>query len=167
MTRMELSDCKTEAEIDAWFEAEASLKSARVISLRPVEPALPPDELANNDAMPDPLDRPLGQFVRPFVWRDPASLPPRQWVYGRHLIRKFVSATFAPGGVGKSALVLAEAMAMASGKPVLGIRPRKRLRVGYWNGEDPFEETERRAFAASILHGLDADDLEELRDPLG
>lgn len=87
-------------------------------------------------------------------------MPRRQWLYGRHLIRKFVSATFAPGGVGKSALALAEAMAMASGKPVLGVRPRDRLRVGYWNGEDPFEETERRALAASLLHDLGPDDLE-------
>jgi len=105
-------------------------------------------------------DAPLTHFVRPFVWRDPATIPRRQWVYGRRLIRKFVSATFAPGGVGKSALELAEAMAMASGRPLLGVKPRERLRVGYWNGEDPFEETERRAAAASILHGLCADDLE-------
>lgn len=102
-------------------------------------------------------DRP---FVRPFVWREPATIPRRQWLYGRHLIRKFVSATFAPGGVGKSALVLAEAMAMASGKPLLGHRPRDRLRVGYWNGEDPAEETERRALAAALLHDLGPDDLE-------
>lgn len=108
----------------------------------------------------DNADRPIGQFVRPFVWRDPATVPRRQWLYGRHLIRKFVSATFAPGGVGKSALVLAEAMAMASGKSVLGVKPRDRLRVGYWNGEDPFEETERRALAASLLHDLGPDDLE-------
>ena len=105
-------------------------------------------------------DRPIGQFVRPFVWRDPSTMPRRQWLYGRHLIRKFVSATFAPGGVGKSALVLAEAMAMASGKPLLGSRPRGRLRVGYWNGEDPYEETERRAHAAAILHDLTADDVD-------
>ncbi|AQR63332.1 hypothetical protein BZG35_03470 [Brevundimonas sp. LM2] len=87
-------------------------------------------------------------------------MPRRQWVYGKQLIRKFVSATFAPGGVGKSALVLAEAMAMASGKPVLGIRPVHRLKVGYWNGEDPFEETERRALAACLLHDLGPDDLD-------
>lgn len=99
-------------------------------------------------------------FVRPFVWREPSTIPRRQWLYGRHLIRKFVSATFAPGGVGKSALALAEAMAMASGKPLLGHRPRGRLRVGYWNGEDPAEETERRAVAAALLHDLGPADLE-------
>ena len=109
-------------------------------------------------AAADNDDRPIGQFVRPVLWRDPATMPRRQWLYGRHLIRKFVSATFAPGGVGKSALVLAEAMAMASGRAILGPKPLQRLRVGYWNGEDPFEETERRALAAAILHDLGPDD---------
>jgi len=112
----------------------------------------------NQDA-PKP-GRPVGQFVRSFIWRDPATMPRRQFPYGRHLIRKFVSATFAPGGVGKSSLVMGEAQAMASGKPLLGIKPRERLRVGYWNGEDPLEETERRAIAASLLHDLGPDDLE-------
>ncbi len=35
-----------------------------------------------------------------FVWRDPASIPPRPWVYGRHLIRKQVSVTVARGHAG-------------------------------------------------------------------
>ena len=157
MSAMRISD-------DDWLDDEAlaildrRAKRDRLGILR--EPALPPEALADNDVMLDPLDRPFGHFVRPFVWRDPAAMPRREWLYGRHLIRKFVSATFAPGGVGKSALALSEAMAMASGKALLGPRPRCRLRVGYWNGEDPFEETERRALAASILHDLSREDLE-------
>jgi hypothetical protein len=92
--------------------------------------------------------------------RDPATLPLRQWLYGRHLIRKFVSATFAPGGLGKTALTLAEAAAMASGKALLGVMPRQRCRVWVWCGEDPLEETERRLAAIAIHYGLAADDLE-------
>lgn len=141
---------------DDWLDAEARAVLAR----RSVAPALRAAEMADNNCMSDPLDRPIGQFVRPFVWREPAAMPRRQWLYGRHLIRRFVSATFAPGGVGKSGLVLAEAMAMASGKPLLGHRPRRRLRVAYWNGEDPFEESERRVLAACLLHDLGPDDLE-------
>lgn len=139
-----------------WLDAEARA----ILAKRSAAPALRAPEMADNNFMSDPLDRPIGQFVRPFVWRDPATMPRRQWLYGRHLIRKFVSVTFAPGGVGKSALVLAEAMAMASGKPLLGTRPQNRLRVAYWNGEDPFDETERRALAACVLHDLGPDDLE-------
>ena len=33
----------------------------------------------------------------PYRWTDPAEIPRRQWVYGRHLLRKFVSVTVAPG----------------------------------------------------------------------
>ena len=40
----------------------------------------------------------------PFAWVDPASIPPRQFLYGNHLIRQFLSTTIAHGGSGKSAL---------------------------------------------------------------
>ena len=35
-----------------------------------------------------------------YTWVDPAAIPPRQRLYGRHLIRKFYSITVAPGGDG-------------------------------------------------------------------
>lgn len=82
----------------------------------------PERTLPINEDAPKP-GRPVGQFVRSFIWRDPATIPRRQWPYGRHHIRKFVSATFAPGGVGKSSLVMGEAQAMASGKPLLESNP--------------------------------------------
>jgi AAA domain len=50
----------------------------------------------------------------PYVWQDPATLPMRRWLYGKHYIRKFLSATMAAGGLGKSSLVLVEAIAMAT-----------------------------------------------------
>ncbi|WP_084140378.1 AAA family ATPase [Brevundimonas nasdae] len=146
-------------DFDVEFEeaarrVEARRKTPGGAALRILDPV-------DDDGMTDvDLDRPLTHFVRPFRWRDPKTMPRRQWLYGGRLIRKFVSATFAPGGVGKSALSLAEAMSMASGKPILNINPRCRLRVGYWNGEDPFEETERRTLAAAILHDMTCDDLE-------
>lgn len=96
----------------------------------------------------------------PFVWRDPKMIPPRKFLYGEHLIRKFASAKFAAGGVGKSILALTEAIAMAAGRPLLGIVPRQRCRVWYWNGEDPKEETERRIAAICLHFGIAADDLE-------
>lgn len=115
------------------------------------EPGLVPDA---------PVEPQAPDWVRPFKWRDPSTLPRREWVYGDHYIRQFVSATFSPGGIGKSSLEIAEAIAMASGKPILGIKPKKRVRVAYWNGEDPFDETERRAMAIALHYGLTPDDLE-------
>ena len=32
----------------------------------------------------------------PFVWVDPAAIPRRQWLYGHHYVRKFISETVAP-----------------------------------------------------------------------
>ena len=96
----------------------------------------------------------------PYIWREPASIPRREFLYGQHLVRKFASAKFAAGGVGKSILALTEGIAMATGRPLLGITPPKRLRVWYWNGEDPREETERRIAAICLNYGIAAVDIE-------
>jgi hypothetical protein len=87
----------------------------------------------------------------PYVWTDPTTIPPRAWLYGRHLARRYVSTTVAPGGVGKSSLAIVEALAMVTGRDLLGKMPTGKLRVWYWNGEDPLEEIERR-IAAVCLH---------------
>ncbi len=46
------------------------------------------------------------EFFEPtvFEWEDPAAIPVRDWIYGRHLIRRHVSATIASGAVGKTSL---------------------------------------------------------------
>src|SRR5271165_664676 len=50
----------------------------------------------------------------PFVWIDPAAIPRRQWLYGRHYSRQFISQTVAFGGVGKSLLAITEALAIVT-----------------------------------------------------
>src|SRR5690606_7423182 len=50
----------------------------------------------------------------PFQWKDPSTLPRREFAFGRHFIRKYVSVTVAPGGLGKTANSIVEALAMAS-----------------------------------------------------
>lgn len=96
----------------------------------------------------------------PFAWCDATTIPPREWVYGRHYVRKFVSVTVAPGGVGKSSLVIAEALAMTSRQGILGELPSSACRVWYWNGEDPMEELQRRVMATALHHGLKREDIE-------
>ena len=98
--------------------------------------------------------------AKPFVLRDPKTLPRRGWVYGHHLIRKFASATFAPSGSGKTNTFVAEALAMATGKALLGILPPQRCRVWLWNGEDPYDELERRVGAACMHYGIPAKEIE-------
>jgi hypothetical protein len=94
-----------------------------------------------------------------YTWKAPESLAPRGWVYGRRLVRKYVTATVAPGGIGKSSLEITETLAMVSGKPLLGIMPPRPLRVWLWNLEDPREETERHIQATAKDFGLTPTDI--------
>ncbi|QOZ34429.1 AAA family ATPase [Bradyrhizobium sp. CCBAU 53421] len=96
----------------------------------------------------------------PYAWQDPAQIPQRQFLYGRHLARKFTAAKFAAGGVGKSILALTEAIALATGRALLGITPAQRCKVWYWNGEDPKEETERRIAAICLHYSIAKEELE-------
>jgi hypothetical protein len=96
----------------------------------------------------------------PFVWADPAGLPRRKWIYDRHYIRRYVSATIARGGVGKSALGIVEALAITTGRDLLGVRPSERANVWLWNGEDPLDELQRRITGAALHHGISPADIE-------
>jgi len=94
-----------------------------------------------------------------FVWCDPAEIPPRQWLFGKHLIRGFVSATVAPGGLGKSSVSQVEALAMVTGRALMGDAPPKPLRVWCWNGEDPQHELQRRIAAACVHYQITPDQI--------
>lgn len=95
----------------------------------------------------------------PFVWRDPSTIPPRPWLYGHHLIRQQVSVTVAPGGVGKSSLTICEALAMASGRELLGDWTAQGLKVWIYNLEDTRDELERRIIAAMQHHAVTPDEI--------
>jgi hypothetical protein len=71
-----------------------------------------------------------------------------------------VSATVGVGGQGKTSLTLAEALAIATGRPLLGWTPLESVPVYYFNGEDPLEEVERRLAALMIFFGVTQEELE-------
>lgn len=98
----------------------------------------------------------------PYVYKDPRTLPRREFAFGTHYIRKYVSVTVAPGGLGKTANSIVEALAMVSGRPLNGIKPTERLRVQIFNSEDPRDELERRIQAAGIKFNLKPEDMEGL-----
>ena len=106
-------------------------------------------------------------IATPYRWRDPAAIPSRHWVYGWHYIRKFTSATVAPGALGKSSLQLVEAIAIALKLPLLGVMPAEQANTWYWNGEDPAEEIERRIAAICARYEIDGKNLEGRRTPVG
>ncbi|MBT7286510.1 MAG: AAA family ATPase, partial [Rhodospirillaceae bacterium] len=86
-------------------------------------------------------------------------LPPREWLYGHHMIRGFLTATVSAGGMGKSSLIIVEALSMASGRELLGVTVYEPIRVLYWCGEDPRDELQKRVEAAMDHHGLENADL--------
>lgn len=97
----------------------------------------------------------------PFIWRDPATIPPRPWIYGRQLLRQAVSLIVAPGGTGKSALTAGMAVSLASGREFLRHKiwggPK---RVWLWNLEDGSDEMARSIQAAAMHWSVPRADLE-------
>jgi hypothetical protein len=106
---------------------------------------------------------PLPVFTpTPFVWRHPSTIKPRPFVYDKHLIRGSVSVTAAPGGLGKSSLEIAEAVAMTAMRDLLEIKPAKQmkpLRCWYINFDDKREEIERRIIATCLHFGIKESDI--------
>jgi hypothetical protein len=101
-------------------------------------------------------------FIEPtvFEWADPAKIPVRDWLYGKHLIRRHVSATIASGAVGKTSLKIVEALALVTGKGLLGYEvPKKPLNVWLFNLEDDMTELRRRVSAAMIHYNIKPEDI--------
>jgi phage/plasmid primase-like uncharacterized protein len=113
-------------------------------------------ELPSGEPVPE-----TPQLIRatPFKWREEAAIPPRKWLYGRHLLRKFLSVDIAAGGVGKSSVKIGEALSMAANRALYGKDVHEGpLRVWIYNLEDPSEETERRVHATAKRFGLTSGD---------
>ena len=114
--------------------------------------------LPNTAAKAHDGDKPI--VATPYRWCDPSKISPRDFLYGRHTVRKFLAGKVAQGGVGKSTLIVAETLAMVSGRNLLGTTPPRCLRVWLWNLEDPIEETQRKIQAAALHYGLAREDIE-------
>lgn len=110
----------------------------------------PPTWIREVPPIGEPVGTPAPIVATPFVWRPEADIPPRRWLYGKHLLRRFVSVDVAAGGIGKSSVKIGEALAMASGRDLYGFEVHDGpLNVWLYNLEDPAEETERRAHATA------------------
>lgn len=135
------------------FEAETAAMMAPARG----SPAVGPIE--GGQAFPDRI-APAAVKASPFKWIEPAAIPRRQWLYGRHYVRKFISETVAPGAYGKSTLAMTEALAIVTGRALLGVIPDERANVWIWNGEDPMEEMQRRIVAAALHYEIDPTEIE-------
>jgi hypothetical protein len=94
-------------------------------------------------------------------WRDPMTIPPRQFLYGRHYIRRAIGATVAAGGRGKTTLSVYEAVTMAAGHDLStgAPLPDGPLRVWLLNGEEEQDELDRRVAAVCQHYRISEADL--------
>ena len=94
-------------------------------------------------------------IAKPFVWRDPVTIPQRVWLYDKQLMRGTISLIVAPGGAGKSSLVVGMALSMVMAAPLLEKWvPNKRQNVWLWQLEDSTDELARSIQAAVNHYGL-------------
>lgn len=94
-----------------------------------------------------------------FDFFDEAAIVPRQWIYGRHYLRSFVSVLASAGGIGKTSLQIVEALAIATGRPLLGEDVHESCQVWIINLEDPMDEMQRRILAAMKFYGITPDEV--------
>jgi hypothetical protein len=88
------------------------------------------------------------------------SIPPREWLLGNVFCKQFTSSLVGAGGSGKSALRVAQALAVATGRSGLtGEHVHKRGRALFLSLEDGSAELKRRVLAAMLHHEVAADDV--------
>lgn len=101
-----------------------------------------------------------GIEAKPFTRFDPAMLPARAWLYGKHYQRGIITSTVGPGGGGKSSLDLVELIAICTARPLLEEQPTVRCRAWYHNAEDDRDEIYRRIAAVCQHYDIDQGELE-------
>jgi len=104
--------------------------------------------------------KPASQFaLRSLQILDQRKIPHRQWLYGTDLIRGFVTLLVAPGGSGKSSLILAMALALATNRRLLKTHIHQQCRVALLNLEDPQHEIDRRLAALAMHYNINNSDV--------
>ena len=101
----------------------------------------------------------MQSWPTPYNMFDALTLPRREWVYGYDYIKKYISVTASAGGIGKTSAIIVEALAIATGKPLLGTAVKQQTNVWVINLEDPMSEMQMRTIAAMQHYGLTPDDI--------
>jgi hypothetical protein len=84
-----------------------------------------------------------------------ANIPRPDWLMKGWLLKGYCSVFIAPGGVGKSTATIVEALAMATGRPLLGETPAKAsVNALIYNAEDCIDVLQMRMAATCQHHGV-------------
>ena len=121
----------------------------------------PPDPVQQrieqqNEALSEEAEQ---SWPTPYNMFDALTLPRREWVYGYDYIRKYISVTASAGGIGKSSLINVEALAIATGKPLLGTAVKQQTNVWVINLEDPISEMQMRTIAVMQHYGITPEEI--------
>ena len=100
------------------------------------------------------------QWPTAFTPLDPNLIPKRRWIYDTAYIRSYVSVLASQGGVGKTSMQIVEALAIATGRALLGEPVHERTNCWLINLEDPMEEAQRRIVAAMQHYGIKPEEIE-------
>jgi hypothetical protein len=93
------------------------------------------------------------------VGEDLDPIPPRAWLLSTTFCREFVSSLLAAGATGKTALRIAQLLALATGRPLTGEYVFIRSRVMLIGLEDGIHELRRRVRAAMRHYQVKPDDI--------
>jgi len=88
------------------------------------------------------------------------TLPPRRWLLGNIFCKQFTSSLVGTGGGGKTAVRIAQALSVATGRSLTGEYVHKRCKVLFLSFEDGIDELKRRLLAAMLHHGVLAADVD-------
>ncbi len=120
-------------------------------------PATPPKDTSG--LFGEPTEETLPDLTgTPFEFPEASEIEPEDFLYDTWLVRDYVSLIAAQTKVGKSLFMIAVALSLASGKPLLGVKPDRLMRVRIWNGEDTRKTMTRRILACMKLHGVTRED---------
>lgn len=140
----DLSEMARKHRPDPVAERMQAQNHAMSIALEPEQPDQPQQEEAKAQ----------GEWPTPYDMFDASILPRREWIYGYDYIKKYISVTASAGGIGKTSAIIVEALAIASGKPLLGTAVKSQENTWVINLEDPMSEMQMRTIAAMKHHDL-------------
>ena len=112
----------------------------------------------NGEIGPDDPPVDLGEWD---AGEDDEPIPPRGWLLGNIFCRRFLSSLIGDGGVGKTALRIAQLLALATGRALTGEHVFRRCRVLLISLEDDRDELRRRVRAAMWRYGIKCEDLKD------
>ena len=154
---LEINPAKAEIEVPENGMDDFDYIAPEIASEAPYSADADDIDLASFDTPDAPESAP--DWPTPYDMFDGAGIEPRRWIYGHHYLRSFVSVLASAGGIGKTSLQIVEALAIVTGRPLLGEEVKERTNVWLVNLEDPLEEIQRRVIAAMQHYKITPDEV--------